>query len=139
MSDSLELISRASRMLAEADTIQKAKELKNLALTAMDWAKRKGMGEETIQYARSYACEAEKRIGELVPAVPKAESNPLGRGKVSAVRTPYIPKQRLSEFRKLSEIPISEFKERIEIVKAREEKISYNKLLKGEKRGSKGV
>lgn len=42
---SLAVMSRAAEMLAEATTIQKAKELKDLALTAADWAKRKKMGE----------------------------------------------------------------------------------------------
>ena len=55
-------------MLAEADTIQKAKELKSLALTAADWAKRKNMGEEAIQYCRSYALEAERKMGQMIIA-----------------------------------------------------------------------
>ena len=64
--NSLEIFSRAACMLAEADTIQKAKELKNLAITAADWARRKGMGEEAIQHCRSYALEAERRMGEML-------------------------------------------------------------------------
>lgn len=64
--NSLVIFSRASEMLAEADTIQKAKELKSLALTAADWAKRKGMGEEAIQHCRSYALEAERKMGEMI-------------------------------------------------------------------------
>jgi len=64
--DSLIIFTKAALMLAEADTIQKAKELKNLALTAADWAKRKGMGEEAIRYARSYALEAERKMGEML-------------------------------------------------------------------------
>ncbi len=39
--------------------------------TAADWAKRKGMGEEAVQYARSYAMEAERRMGELLAATPR--------------------------------------------------------------------
>lgn len=66
--NSLVIFTKASQMLAEADTIQKAKELKNLALTAADWAKRKGMGEEAIQYCRSYALEAERKMGEMLAA-----------------------------------------------------------------------
>ena len=53
-------------MLAEADTIQKAKELKSLALTAAEWAKRKNMGEEAIQHCRSYALEAERKMGQML-------------------------------------------------------------------------
>jgi N6-adenosine-specific RNA methylase IME4 len=57
---------RAEILLAEANTIQKAKELKTLALTAADWAQRKGMGEKAVQHARSYALEAERKMGEMV-------------------------------------------------------------------------
>ena len=63
---SLAIFSRAAVMLAEADTIQKAHELRDLALTAADWAKRKGMGEQAIQYARSYALEAERKMGQML-------------------------------------------------------------------------
>ena len=59
--------------LSEADTLQKVKELKNLALTAADWAKRKGMGEEAIQYCRSYAMEAERRMGEMLAQTERAK------------------------------------------------------------------
>ena len=78
---SIVLMTRASQMLAEADTIQKAKELKNLALTAAEWAKRKGLGEEAVLHARSYALEAERKIGEML------SRTELGRGK----RTDLVP------------------------------------------------
>ena len=64
--NSLVIFTKASQMLAEADTIQKTKELKDLALTAADWAKRKGMGDEAIRYANSYALAAERKMGELI-------------------------------------------------------------------------
>jgi len=80
--NSLVIFTKASQMLAEADTIQKAKELKNLALTAADWAKRKGMGEEAIQYCRSYALEAERKMGEMLKKTPSSTGRPgPGRGK----------------------------------------------------------
>lgn len=65
-SNSLVIFTKAALMLAEANTIQKAKELKNLALTAADWAKRKNMGEEAINYCRSYALEAERKMGTML-------------------------------------------------------------------------
>jgi len=67
-SNSVAIFCRASKMLVEADTLQKAKELKSLALTAADWARRKGMGEEAIQHCRSYAMEAERKMGEMLIA-----------------------------------------------------------------------
>jgi len=66
--NSLVIFTKASLMLAEANTIQKAKELKDLVLTAADWAKRKGMGEEAVKMANSYAIQAEIRIGEMLKA-----------------------------------------------------------------------
>jgi len=60
------IFTRAAQMLAEADTIQKTKELKSLALTAAEWAKRKGMGEEAVHLAQSYALEAERKMGEML-------------------------------------------------------------------------
>jgi len=80
---SLAIFSRGSQLLAEANTIQKAKDLKDLALTAADWARRKGMGEEAVQYARSYALDAERKMGQMLIEAPKAKGakgNPGGRG-----------------------------------------------------------
>ena len=65
-SDSIVLMSRAGEMLAKANTIQAAKELRDLALTAKDWAQRKGLGEQAVKYAAGYALEAERRVGELL-------------------------------------------------------------------------
>ena len=67
-SNSVVIFTKAALMLAEADTIQKAKELKSLALTAADWAKRHKMGEAAIQHCRSYALEAERKMGEMLMA-----------------------------------------------------------------------
>lgn len=72
-SNSLVIFTKAAQMLAEADTIQKAKELKTLALTAADWAKRKGVGEEAIRYARSYALEAERKMGQMLKETKRAK------------------------------------------------------------------
>jgi hypothetical protein len=67
------LMTKAAQMLMEANTIQKARELKDLALTAMEWARRKGLGEEAILYARSYALEAERRMGEMLRETERAK------------------------------------------------------------------
>jgi len=65
---SLVIFTRADAMLAKADTIQKAKEFRDVALTAADWAKRKGMGEQAIAHCKTYAARAEVRLGELLIA-----------------------------------------------------------------------
>lgn len=64
--NSLIIFTQAAKMLAEADTIQKAKELKDLSITASDWARRKGLGEEAVRYARGYALDAERKMGEML-------------------------------------------------------------------------
>lgn len=76
-------------MLAEADTIQKAKELKTLALTAADWARRKGMGEKAIQHCRSYALEAERKMGQMLATKPSAL--PPGPGRGLKLSNPVLP------------------------------------------------
>ena len=79
--NSLIIFSKGSQMLMEATTIQKAKELKDLALTAKDWAKRKNLGNEAIQYCRSYALEAERKMGEMLKDTERAKGD-LKRGPV---------------------------------------------------------
>ncbi len=113
------IMSRASQMLAEATTVQKAKELKDLALTAQDWAKRKGMGEAAIQHCRSYALEAERKMGELLKATERAKG---GRPeKTGSRRTPVsvaptlvelgVSKKESSLAQKLASIPEAKFRE----------------------------
>lgn len=68
MTTSLVIFTKAAEMLAEANTIQLAKELKDLSITAMEWAKRKDMGEEAIQHCRKYGLLAERRMGEMLAA-----------------------------------------------------------------------
>ncbi|MCD6297941.1 MAG: hypothetical protein J7M30_12400 [Deltaproteobacteria bacterium] len=73
MTDSVAIFTRAAQMLAEADTIQKTKELKDLALTARDWAIRKGLGEDAVRHAQSYALRAERKMGEMLKATERAK------------------------------------------------------------------
>lgn len=68
------IFSKAALLLAEADTIQKTKELKDMALVAEDWAQRKGMGEAAIQHCRSYAMEAERKMGQMLAQTERAKA-----------------------------------------------------------------
>jgi len=90
--NSLVIFTKASQMLAEAVTVQKAKELKDLALTAADWAKRKGMGQQAIAYAQSYALQAERRMGEMLKTTERNKgAKGIGRSAVmSSDRTPTL-------------------------------------------------
>lgn len=108
--DSLQIFSRAAVMLAEADTLQKAKELKSLALTAADWARRKGMGEEAILHCRSYALEAERKMGQMLD---EADLK-AGRPKNGIQRTPLlselkISKKESSQAQRLAALPVTAF------------------------------
>jgi len=119
---SVVLFKRGALLLAEANTVQKAKELKDLSLTAGEWAKRKGMGEEAVQYCRGYALEAERRMGELLAETERAKGTAgAGRPKIGSNRT--IPpnsqsptlaelgvsKRESAEAQMLAEIPRAEF------------------------------
>ena len=64
--NALAIFSRGSQLLAEATTVQKAKELKDLGITAGEWARRKGMGEEAVAQARAFAFDAEYQMGVLL-------------------------------------------------------------------------
>lgn len=123
-SGSLAIFSRAAQMLAEADTIQKTKELKSLALTAADFARRKGMGEEAIQHCRGYALEAERRMGEMLAAA-ELNRGTAGQGRPkkggNAIEPPKdetptlaelgVSKRESSEAQALASLPIEAFEE----------------------------
>lgn len=118
--NSLIIFTKAAQMLAEADSIQKTKELKDMAILAADWAKRKGMGEEAIQYARSYALEAERKMGEMLAIKPPGYKAGPGRGlKGRDVGEPPFPtldelkltKRESAEAQILASIPREEFEE----------------------------
>ena len=120
---SIILMSKAALMLAEANTIQKAKELKNLALTAADWAKRKGLGDEAIQYCRSYALEAERRMGELLASTKRAKGTRLAgkdiggpvvlppKNEAPTLAELGLTKKESSEAQMLADLPEATFEE----------------------------
>ena len=64
--NSLALMSKAAQMLAEANTIQETKELKDLELSAADWARRKGLEKRAYQAAWRFALEAERKLGGML-------------------------------------------------------------------------
>ena len=109
----------AVRPEAPANTIQKAKELKSLALTAAEWAKRKNMGEEAIQHCRSYALEAERKMGQMLKETERAKGVRLDgkqKGKIGGnvvlppieqptLLTLGLSKRESSEAQMLAELP----------------------------------
>jgi hypothetical protein len=77
--NSLLIFTEGARLLAEASTIQKVKELKNLALTAADWARRWNKGKEAVAFCRSYAFDAERKMGEMIKHTPLDHGHSGGR------------------------------------------------------------
>jgi hypothetical protein len=96
--------------------LAKAKELKRLALTASEWAKRKNMGEEAIQYCRSYAYEAERKMGEMLAATQRAKGGnpklPTGNRTLPVAPTLEaigVSKRESAEAQKLAALPVEDF------------------------------
>jgi phage N-6-adenine-methyltransferase len=84
------------------------------------------LGVDAENHAMEIRLLAARRMGELVPVEQGKRTDLETSPKLGEVK---IPQQRLSEFRKLAEIPITEFKEKIEIIKERGERINYNRLI----------
>jgi ParB family chromosome partitioning protein len=117
--DSLVVFERGAQLLAQADTIQKAKEFKDLALTAADWAKRCNLGQQAVECARSYALRAERRMGELLAATDR-NKGAKGSFITGTVRVPVkddaptlaelgIRKKESSRAQKLAKVSDSKF------------------------------
>lgn len=70
---SLAIMSKVEKMLAEATTIQKAKEVRNLALSAVDFAKRNKLGFVTINKIMMYANQAFIVMGERLAETERAK------------------------------------------------------------------
>jgi len=114
---SLILITKAEQMLVKATTIQKAKELKDLALTAKQWATRKGLGKEIINHCHVYAIRAEIRMGELLIATERAKGtdkggrqyvdghHPLPSNPPPTLAELHISKNESAQAQKLAEAP----------------------------------
>ena len=134
MENALIKLSKAEKWLSEAKSLDEFKQIHDIAKAAEAYAQAHQLGIDSENHAREIKFTAARRIGELCPAIPPEIKGKRAHGKeLSDVRTTeIIPKQRLSEFRNLAKIPEEIFKERIEVAKAKEEKITYNKILRGD-------
>ena len=146
---SLALMSGAEKMLAQATTIQKAKELKDLALTAQDWARRQKKGEEIIDHCRRYSLLAERRMGELL----KRDHDKLSKGTRPSTKdggTMVLPpsdaptlaslgvsKRESSEAQKLSDLPPEKFDQVLEGKKTLNQLTREQKFAQEQKRRAK--
>lgn len=115
METALEKLSKADQWLAEAKTLEDLRQIHDIATAAEAYAKAHRLGLSAENHAMEVRLLAAHRIGELVPATPPEKKNPKGIQQKASPKngeTSQIPQQRLSEFRKLAEIPAPEFKER---------------------------
>ncbi len=150
---SLALMSGAEKLLARATTVQKAKELKDLALTAQDWARRQKKGEEIIDHCRRYSLLAERRMGELLKRdhdqlSKGARGNPGGRG-APIVRSPDdtaqaptlaalgVSKRESSEAQKLADLDPEKFDEVLDGKKTLNQLTREQKFTQEQKRRAK--
>jgi hypothetical protein len=77
---SLLVFEHGARLLAEANTIQKTRELKALALTAAEWARQKKLGDQAVLSARGYALAAERKMGQMLKeSAEKGERASVGK------------------------------------------------------------
>lgn len=124
----IEKLTIAEKWLAEAKTFSEFKQIHDVAVAAEAYASAHRLGLESENHAREIKFIAAWWIGKLVP------KETAGRGKKIVRISDNLPdKQRRSEFRKLTKTPINEFKKKINALKEKQEKITYNKLLKDEK------
>jgi DNA-binding CsgD family transcriptional regulator len=87
---SLVVFERGAQLLAEANTIQKARELKALALTAAEYARQMKMSAQAILSAKGYALEAERKMGQMLKESAERGERAMhvGRKKMSSPEEP---------------------------------------------------
>lgn len=125
--NAIEKLTQAEKWLAEAKSLDELKNIHDIAKAAEAYAQAHRLGIDSENHAREIKFRAGRRIGELV--LPEKG----GRGEKRSVNAePFGGFRRLTDFRKLAEIPIKKFEERIEVAKAKQEKITYNKILRGD-------
>lgn len=119
---SLAIMERAATMLAEAGTIQKVREFKNLALVASDWARRQKLGKKVIGQAQSYALEAERKLGTMLKATPRAKGGQPHQKRAKSTCTPAaqveptlaeigVSRKEAAAARAVATLPTKEFEE----------------------------
>lgn len=126
--NALAKLNQAEKLLAETKNLSDLKQIHDIARAAEAYAQAHGLGITLENHAMEIRLLAARRIGELVP---KEKPGPKPEKICQTPAELSISHQRLSDFRKLAEIPMPEFKGKIEEAKAKQEKLSYYKILQG--------
>jgi len=132
METAIQKLTKAERWLAEAETLDEFKQIHDVAIAAEAYAQAHKLGLESENHARKIKFRAAREIGRLCP--PAKHGGKGGGSEVRISDFENLPKkQRLSEFRKLAEIPEQNFIEQLSNFEKHEEKITYKKILQGNK------
>jgi phage N-6-adenine-methyltransferase len=79
-------LSDATRMLAEARTLDEIKSVKDTAVAAQAYARARGLGEEAERYATEIRLEAARRIGQVWKAAKDAGETDRGAAQTQSQR-----------------------------------------------------
>ena len=142
MSDAaLVQLTRAQQALAECKTAMDAKSIADQAEALRVWAERAHASIDTVNRAVEVKIHAERRMGELLKAMPKATGARMAGKNESGVsvvvqpdrretlREMGISKDESSRAQKLAALPAEEVAERIALAKADGGRLSTAKVL----------
>ena len=138
-------LDQATQLLSECNTIQKAKEFRDMAEAARHYAKTHGLSIEASNNATEIKIRAEKLMGDMLRESPKNNGtkgqlngrNSSGGVEVDTARedTPTLAdigltKKQSSQFQQIASIPQDIFEGHIAEIKAKEQEITTAGLLK---------
>ena len=102
-SKSIALLNNATKMLAEVQTIDDAKNLMDMAAAAKHYAQKHGLGKDAVTYAKSIEISAEIKLGEILKDMEKNKGG-WGTKQDEFCSPPHVPQD---EPPTLAEIGIS--------------------------------
>jgi len=117
---SLATIDRASKMLAEASSLEDIKAVHDIAQAAVEYAKAARLGAEAARHAAAVKLRAERKAGELLAGLERdgGESTQFGRPTLDAREpSPYAAalagsgttRQDANRWQQVAEVPANEF------------------------------
>jgi hypothetical protein len=128
-------IDQARRLLAEAKTVQEAKQIADVAEAARVYAKRVEASIITVNHAAEIKIRAERLLGEMLAQTPKHKGgNPKLTGSLKApvakIAAIGVSKKQSARSQKLASIPASQFEHALEEQKEAGKEISTAGVLR---------
>jgi len=94
---SIALLGNATKMLAEVQTIDDAKQLMDIAASAKLYARKHKLGKEAVDYAHSIEVQAEIKLGEILAVMEKNKGAAINAIiKADSVMPPTLPELGIS-------------------------------------------